>query len=312
MRTLAIVNPRSGGADDLSRVASTIRHHPALREPDIRITGERFDACLLARAGAERGFRRVVAVGGDGTVNEVVHGLMQTDEETRRQVMLAVIPLGTGNDLARALGLPLDLEETLDRFGELTPRWTDVVRVETEREKRSCVNVSAGGFSGEVDERVTPERKRSWGPLAYLRGALELLPDPEAYRIELTVDDGQPRILEVLNVVVANGRTVAGGIPIAPTSRLDDGLLDVVAVRHAPMSALAGFAPRCLVGKHLDHDLTVHGRGRSVSVRSTPGMTFNVDGEPIGGTPATWQVEPHALQILAAEGAPGFQAPEES
>lgn len=312
MRTLAIVNPHSGGADDLSRVASTIRHHAALGEPDIRITGERLDASLLARAGAERGFRRVVAVGGDGTVNEVVDGLMQTDEETRRQVVLAVIPLGTGNDFARALGLPLDLEKTLDRFGQLIPRWTDVVHVETEREKRSCINVSAGGFSGAVDERVTSERKRSWGPLAYLTGALDLLPDPEAYRIELTVDGGEPETVEALNVAVANGRSVAGGIPIAPTARLDDGLLDVVVVRHAPMSGLASFAPRCLVGKHLDHELVVHLRGRAVSLSARPRMPFNVDGEPVGGTPASWEVEPRALQILAEEEAPGFQGPQGS
>lgn len=301
MRTLVIINPRSGGREDLSKVASIIRHHPSLSNPEIRITGEPGDGRLLAAAGAGHDFERIVAVGGDGTMNEVLNGMLDRKADLLADdpaiPILGVLPRGTGNDLARTLDLPLDLEEALDALVGGRTRRVDIVHVSGSIE-RYFINASAGGFSGDVDRKVTPERKESWGPLAYLRGALDVLPDPEVYRAELELPDGESLELDVVNIVVANGRTVAGGIPVAPGARLDDGLLDVVAVRAAPLRALAGFASRCLVGRHMEHDLVVHRRTACVTIRSRPQMTFNLDGE-LGVTgPLTYRVVPGAVRFM--------------
>lgn len=296
MRTLVIINPRCGGLDDLSQVAATIRHHPSLDRPDIRITGARDDAALLAREGRDCGFRRVLAVGGDGTLNEVVNGLLPDP----RGVVVGLLPLGTGNDLARTLGLPLDLQDALDALPDWSPRSIDAVEVRGgSGEPRHFVNASAGGFSGEVDQENTAERKASWGPLSYLRSALDVIPDPPCYVSKLEVD-GEPReAMNLINVVVANGRTIAGGIPIAPEADPADGLLDVVLVRTAPLRQLAGFGSRCLVGRHLDHEIVEYFQARRLRVRSRPKMSFNLDGELVGETPLEYQILPGALDFLA-------------
>lgn len=307
MRPLIIINPKSGGMKDLASVAATIRGHPSLEAPEIRITGARDDASLIAREGIRHGFRRVLAVGGDGTFNEVVNGVLSADAGAE----VGLLPLGTGNDFARTLGLPLDLGEALDAYATWRSRPVDVVRVESLDGEgslaRHYVNASAGGFSGEVDQENTAERKASWGPLSYLRSALDVIPDPPSYTATLEVEGEERAAEDLVNVVVANGQTVAGGIPIAPGADVADGLLDVVLVRSGPLRELAGFASRCLVGRHLEHDLVVHVQARRVVVRSDPPMPFNLDGELLGETPLLYEVLPGALPVLAppaaAEGA---------
>lgn len=272
----------------------------------------------------------MVAAGGDGTVNGVVTGLA----EVGARCALGVLPVGTGNDLARSLGVPLDLEEALDVLDGATPVPMDLARLTRSPGESGRVgggaaaedgvaakdgpaggdrarhwwfaNASAGGMSGRVDDALTPEIKAAWGPLAYLRSALDVVSDPRSWNVR--VDAGEEGSWEgdALNVLVANGRTVAGGIPVAATARLDDGLLDVVVVRPAPLPALAAFASLCLVGKHLDHELVRHFRARRVEVGARPPMTFNVDGEPVGETPFRYEIRPGALRVLPGPEAPGL------
>ena len=307
MRTLAIINPKSGRSEDLADVAAAVRAHPAMDDPDIRITGAPGDASLLARAGARQGFGRIVAVGGDGTLNEVVDALGSLDEEPREGLVVGILPRGSGNDFARSVGVPPDFDDALDALDLLVPRRVDLVRVTGDFE-RHYINVSAGGFSGEVGETVEREWKERWGPLAYARGAVEVLPDPDAYTIEIALDDEEPRTLDALNVAVANGRTVAGGIPVAPEALLDDGLLDVLVVRDAPVAGVAAFGSRCLVGRHLDHEMADFARASRVRLEATPPMPVNVDGELLGSTPLEYRVMPGALRFLAAPDAPAFGA----
>lgn len=300
MRTLVILNPGAGQHDALARRLSTIREHEALEDGEIRLTGEEGDARTLAREAVAGGVERVVAAGGDGTVNGVVAGLA---EEGGRAV-LGVLPIGTGNDLARSLGLPLDLDDALDVLVESTPVPMDLGRVSGSVD-RWFANASAGGLSGHVDENMTSEMKAAWGPLAYIRSAVEFASEPPTWLVTLE-REGEAREVEAVNVLVANGRTVAGGIPMAPTARLDDGLLDVVVVKPVALSALAGFASRCLVGKHLDHELVEHFRVESLSIDAEPAMTFNVDGENMGETPFRYEIRPGALRVLPGPEAPGL------
>lgn len=300
-RTLVILNPGAGGADEVAGRMAVIREHPALEDGEIRRTGEAGDARTLARRAAADGVERVVAAGGDGTVNGVVTGLL----EEGRGAVLGVLPMGTGNDLARSLGIPLELDGALDVLAEATPVSVDLVRM-TGSADRWFANASAGGLSGRVDEGVTPDLKAVWGPLAYIRSALEFVSELPTWRVTLETGAGETWEGDALNVLVANGRTVAGGIPVAPEARLDDGLLDVVVVRTAGLPALAAFASRCLVESHLDHELVEHRVVRSLSVASEPPMTFNVDGELVGETPFSYEVRPGALQVLPGPDAPGL------
>jgi diacylglycerol kinase (ATP) len=153
-----------------------------------------------------------------------------------------------------------------------------------------------------VDEALTDEMKATWGPLSYLTAAARVLPDLTGYTTSLSYDGGEPEELLALNVIVANGRTCAGGKRVAPTADLEDGLLDVIVVRYASLLDLAAVAARLLAGSYLDSPDVFHKRAMSVRVSSTPGMWFNVDGELLTKEPATFTVVPRALRVITGPG----------
>lgn len=293
MRTRVIINPNAGSVDEIAGIRAILREHPGLEGPDVAVTSGSGDATALAADAVRQGFDRILACGGDGTLNEVVNGV----GAGQPGIAVGILPMGTGNDFARSVGFPEGTGEALDLIATAVPRQLDLVRV-TGGTERYCVNVAAGGFSGQVDEELTPEMKATWGPLAYLRSALAVLPELQGYSTYVTLDGRDAGCVDALNVVVANGRTAAGGIQVAPEARLDDGLLDVVIVKMAALKRLAGIVPRILLGKHLDHDLVRFERARVVTVRSRPGMWFNLDGELVGKEPLSFEALPKALTFL--------------
>ncbi|MGI8819504.1 MAG: diacylglycerol/lipid kinase family protein [Chthoniobacterales bacterium] len=290
MKTCIICNPGAGNVEP-DTIRAQLQRFPSAT---IEFTEGKGSATKLAQAAAEGGCEQVIAAGGDGTLNEVINGV--APHAGRLQVGL--IPLGTGNDFARMLDLPTDVDDCIDllRAGQVRP--IDLVRV-TADAVRYFVNVSAGGFSGTVNEKMSPEIKQSWGPLAYLRCAAEALPELRAYCTEITLDSAATLSLNLYNVVIANGRYVAGGTLIAPEASIDDGQLDIILVPENPATDLALVAAQIALGRHLTSEGVVFRRAAKVEVRSDPGMWFNVDGELIGNEPAVFEIMPRALQFLA-------------
>ncbi len=214
-----------------------------------------------------------------------------------KNVRLGIVPLGTGNDFARTLGLPSSIEQNVDILHSAKTKRIDLVRVKSKR-VRYFVNVSAGGFSGVVGGKMTPKIKRTWGPLAYMRGAVAALSQLHSYHTQILLDDDEQLSAELYNVVVANGRFVAGGLPIAPDANPSDGFLEVVLIPKLCAAEIALLAAEVVLGKHLSSKATIFRRAKKVSVRSRPGMCFNVDGESVGNAPAVFQILPRALKFV--------------
>ncbi len=297
MNACAILNPTAGSAQQQAL-------HAAMEELAIDqwMTEEPGDATDRAAEAAAADYDRVIAMGGDGTIHEVVNGLMTVDAPPT----LAIIPLGTGNDLARTLALPRDPLEALALVAEGETRALDLIRVQpTDGATRYGINAAAGGFSGQVDEELTPEMKRRWGPLAFLLGAVSALPDIEAYATRIAFNDEAPTAVDAFNIVVANGRTAGGGKPVAPVANPEDGLLDVVTIEEGTLAALSQVAAQLVAGTYLDHPLVTHRRVRSVRVEASPGMWFNVDGELLTNEPVTFEAVPQALPVVVG---PAYQA----
>src|SRR5438067_978110 len=286
-----ILNPTAGGVDDLDVVMAQLRRLP---EAEIRLTGRRGSAARFARTALRKGREIIIAAGGDGTLNEVINGIGENLGEAR----VGLIPLGTGNDFARTIEVPTDLATAIDLIVAGETRPVDLVRV-TSNEVRYFVNVSAGGFSGLVDEKLTPKMKKTWGPLAYLRGAAAALSELRAYRTTLAFDNSESLMLDLYNVVVANGRYVGGGTLIAPEASIDDGLLDVVLIPKRSAPELALLAAQVAMGTHLSSGAIVFRRAAQLTVNSKPGMWFNVDGELVGNEPARFEILPRALRFIA-------------
>lgn len=290
MKTCVILNPNAGTALAQEQLAEQFQRWPGLT---ISQTKEPGDGRQLAAQAVRDDCELVVAAGGDGTINEVLNGLA----EDFSRAAFGILPLGTANDFARTINIPADVPAAVDILLAGQQEHVDVIRY-TGQETRYFINASAGGFSGLVNEALTDDMKQTWGPLAYLRSAAGVLPNLEEYRTYIAFDGEPEEKLHLYNIVVANARYVAGGIPIAPEAQLNDGLADIVMVPAASLLDLAVLGPQMLLGGHLASEQIIFRQARKVSVRSEPGMWFNVDGELIGNAPATFEILPRALRIV--------------
>lgn len=250
----------------------------------------------ITREALQRGARVVIAVGGDGTVSEVVNGMADHLDEAR----LVIVPMGTANDFAGTLGLPAgDVEKALEVLepGKGVERRVDLIRVEQGGGgSHYMLNAATGGFSEVVHDRLTDDVKRNWGPLAYLRAAVEAAPDMVFHRARVTVD-GETIDAETASVVVANGRS-AGGMELTPAARVDDGKMDVVVVTAKTFFEQMRLSTRFAVGRHLESPHVAFRRGATVRVECDPPMHFSSDGELIGRTPLTFHTLRQALRVL--------------
>jgi diacylglycerol kinase (ATP) len=288
-----ILNPKAGSVKDLDAVKKQLRR---LEASSFHLTKNEGAAKALAREAVRDHCDEIIAAGGDGTLNEVINGIAKRV----RDVRIGLIPLGTGNDFARCLNLPATLEENIDIVlsGETTA--IDVVRTKSDR-IRYFVNVSAGGFSGLINEKLTPELKRTWGPLAYLRSAAAALPQLRSYRTAVRLGTKETFSVDLYNVVIANGRFAAGGLPIAPNADPSDGLLDIILIPERLGSEITLLVAKIVLNNHLDADAVVFRRAARVSIRSRPGMWFTVDGELIGNDPIVFEVMPRALEFVVGK-----------
>jgi diacylglycerol kinase (ATP) len=291
MRIFVVFNSKAGSAKSAEalRARLTERGNVTLVEP------ESPEATRLAAARAKQeSYDLIVAAGGDGTIHAVVNGLAPDFGGAR----LAVLPLGTGNDLRRTLALPEDPLEALNLLDGGAVRLIDVFRVDTPSQSCFGVNTASGGFSGQMQEALTKEMKAAWGPLAYLRGAVAVLPDLTDYHTIMQLDDGPAERIAAINVIVANGRYAAHGWNVASQANPEDGLLDVVVVHSGPFFDLTAVAAQLLGGDYLNSDHVTLRRARRVQIHSSPEMWFSIDGEPIGEEPITFTVMPRALRVI--------------
>ena len=294
MKTWILVNPNAGSVDEQAELEATLGRLP---DTVVRCTEREGHAEELAREAVREGVEQVVAAGGDGTLNEVVNGL----SEDFGRVRLGLLPLGTGNDFARSIQVPDDLEGALAVLREGRTRRVDVARATLRSRSRCFINMSAGGFSGLVSEKAGSAKDR-WGPLAYMRAAVDALPELRAFRISIRLSGAEELDLAAYNLVISNGRFVAGGIPAAPQAELDDGLLDLMIVPETTGPNLAILVPQVLLGRHLGSDLVIFRKATRIEIESDPPMGFNLDGELLDEQPAVFEVLPRALEVVVGAG----------
>jgi diacylglycerol kinase (ATP) len=292
-KTCIVVNPNAGSAGEVEHLEETLGRRPGTA---LRLTEKEGDAREMAAEAVRGGAELVVAAGGDGTLNEVVNGLVGAEEGSGR-ARLGLLPLGTGNDFARSINVPADFDAALALLETGRVQAVDVACATLAGKSRYFINASAGGFSGVVSEKAG-EAKDRWGPLAYLRAALGTLPELQGFKTRLILDGTERLELETYNIVISNGRFVAAGIPVAPQARLDDGLLDVMIAPATTIPMLAILVPQVLLGRHAESELLLFRKVARIEIESEPPMSFNVDGELIGDEPASFTVLPRALEVI--------------
>lgn len=294
-----VVNPRSANG-------ATGARWPALEAymrdqglaGETRYTTGPEDARLLTAEALRAGARLVVAVGGDGTINEVVNGFMDVG---RADAELGILPCGTGGDLIRTLGIARNPYRAAEHLLKGAPRRLDVGRArfmagETQVE-RAFLNIAEAGLGGSVVDRVNHTTKALGGFVSFLAGTLATFASYEPCEITLTVDDQAPRRLRAWNVVVGNGRYFGGGMRILPEAEPDDALFDVMVVGDVPRTALFANVVAIYRGTHLRQAGVEHFRARRVKVESERPLLLDLDGEQPGTGPVTFELAPGALCV---------------
>jgi YegS/Rv2252/BmrU family lipid kinase len=301
-----IVNPHAGAG-------TAARRLPALRRA-LEEAGARFDvahtrgpgdATRLVREALDEGLAGVAVVGGDGTLNEAVNGFFdESGTPLAPDAWLGPLPCGTGGDFRRTLGISRRVEPMVTRMLWARPRridagWLTFVDDEGRPASRAFLNIASFGLGGLVDRVVNDSPKWMGGTSAFLLGTLRAMAGYRNQRVRLTVDDGPPRELSILNVAVANGRYFGGGMQIAPEALIDDGLFDVVSLELTPGQAMSRTAD-VYRGAHLGRDGVAF--ERATRVRAEPvdpdeRVLLDVDGEAPGALPATFELRPRALRL---------------
>ena len=274
MRILLVLNKKSGRSDEagpqrwakiLSELGTVTSIQPDKSELDAMVDAAAGEADL------------VVAAGGDGTVNRCVNAA----RDHLRRIQLGVIPMGTGNDFARTLGLPLDDPEDAARvIVEGSPRRVDLGQARGSGVERLFVNACIGGFPVHVDEAVSGSLKRLLGPLAYVAAGVKAATTLSASTVTM---NGQ-RVHDCVAAGVGNGRTCGGGITVWPDAEPDDGLLEGCAMPASNAAKAVELGARVKGGNHLQLEGVRTARSRTVRIESDPPMEFNVDGELVGLT----------------------------
>jgi YegS/Rv2252/BmrU family lipid kinase len=305
--TLVIVNPASRAGATGRRFE---RIEPRLRDVlgpyEIERTRGPRDAERIAREAVRAGVERLVVAGGDGTTSEVVTGLLAAG--LAGDASLGLLPLGTGGDLVRTLGVPRDLDAALELLARGAMRRLDAGRVDYRARGGAprtsyFANVASFGVSGLVDERV--ERAPRWlgGSAAFLLASLQAIvrfrPVPVRVRVDGELVHEGPLAL----AAAANGRYFGGGMQVAPGARPDDGLFDVVCVAGLAKARLVASLPALYRGDHIGRPGVAQRRGKIVEaeVAGAGGeVLLDVDGEPLGVLPARFEILPGALAIFGA------------
>ena len=291
-RARVICNPSSGGGSCEPKAVREVLTNFDIEWIDTLGAGD------AHRAAQEWSDGLLIVAGGDGTVNEVVNGLGKAGFP--KDVTLAVLPMGTGNDLAATLAIPNDLELAEKSIRKNRVRTLDVARVRSEGVgERFFINVATGGFGAETSSLADEKLKDRWGKLAYFRASLEKARDFDVREVKVTFD-GEELMLRAVNVAVGNCRYAGGGWLAAPKANPEDGLLDLVVIEDIGLKEALALAPAALAkSDYLGKEGVFCARSRKVRVETRPGgLEFTADGELIGDEPVDFEVIPHILEVV--------------
>lgn len=286
-----ILNGKSAGDPAVRAAVETVRNEGAVI--DVRATWEAGQAALFAREAAEQGIDVVIAGGGDGTMNEVATGLLGGD--TSKLPAVAILPLGTANDLARSLNLPIDDPTAALRLavtGGAMPLDVGLVN------GRPFVNVASGGFGAEVTARTPPELKNALGGAAYSITGLLSAPTLSPYPCRL-IAEGQTLDLNLVLLAIGNGRLAGGGYEVAPQAKFDDGLLDLVIAPAVALNELPQLLRELFNVTHEENQYILYRQLASFDLHFATEFQLNLDGEPLRSREFTVSVRPNAIRVVS-------------
>lgn len=304
-RTFVVVNPNASGG-------ATGRRWPELSAAIGVALGDAFghaltthagEATELARRALSDGYEMIVSIGGDGTNNEVVNGFFGADGlPIRADAVFAHVPSGTGGDFRKTIGLDPDPLAAIRRLTGRDARPIDAGRVtfvdhDGREATRHFLNITSFGIGGLVDAYVNRSSKRLGGKMSFFLAATHAMFTYRNQRITLSLDGGPPEEVRINNVAVANGQFFGGGMWVAPTAAIDDGLFDVVTFGDLTKLQYLALSGSIYKGQHIGRPKIDFRRAAVVVAESEETVLIDMDGEQPGRLPIRLEILPGILRL---------------
>ncbi len=305
---LVVVNPTAGGGKAQTKWTEIeVILRSVYGQFKTKMTERSGDAERFGEIATSDGTTEIIVVGGDGTLSEVVNGVFNANSQSGRRPMITPIPSGTGGDFRKTLELSPDISDLGNQLRNGSPKPVDVGRITFVRENgrtvtRHFLNIASFGLSGEVDKAVNAAKwpKRLGGRFTYAWCSLTALIRYKPKKVRLLIDETVDRLVHVNTVAVCNGQYFGGGMHVSPHSDISDGLFNVVAIEPEPIFSGLKNANKLYNGTHLDQPNVSHWQGQMI--QATPAdpdqaVWLDIDGEPLGTLPATFEILPAALLV---------------
>ena len=290
LRTAFLVNPASANGATGKRWPKVYRRARELGlDGDVLLSEQPRHLSVLARDVADD-YDLLVVVGGDGTLNEVVNGVVGKDVE------LAVVPAGTGQDFGRTYGLPEKPDDALRVALAGRTRTVDLGRATWPGGEHYFVNVGSVGMSGAVAQRANGMSKALGGRATFYYALVREFATWKNTEVTVRHDGGERRG-RMHDVIVANGRWHGGGMKLAPDAAPDDGLFDVVLIGDITKLDFVTTSPKLYGGGHVHHPRVEVLRSATVEIEAAVPLPVELEGEPVGTTPARFEIVPRALRV---------------
>lgn len=303
-KVLFIVNPRAGNG-------SAGRRWPEIKklaemffsDQQVLFTDAPGRAIEYGEQAVQARVRTVICVGGDGTLNEVVNGLMSVKIEKKKRPKLGYLPFGTGSDLAKTIGIRENIENGLRNIANKDGKWVDIGRAtfvdhEGETVRRYFINVLSFALGGEVAGRVNNASKAMGGFLSFLWQTLSALFSFEKPLIRLKIDDKFDEKFICWHVAVSNGQYHGGGMRIAPDAKIDDGHLRVTVVGDLSLPEVLLNLPNLYNGNIYSVHKVSRFSGQKIEAGSRDHVLIDLDGEQVGRLPVRAEILPMALWMV--------------
>jgi YegS/Rv2252/BmrU family lipid kinase len=300
---LAIVNPNAGngkGKKDWDRISGLFQNNQI--DLETKFTEKKGHAIEYAREGISEGFRKLIAVGGDGTLNEIVNGVFIQDYCSPKDVIISMIPVGTGNDWGRMFGIPLVYEGAVQVIKEGKLMLHDIGLVSfyqgDKKEKRYFINIAGLGFESIVVKKTNKQKDKGKSNKAiYFYNLLSSLLMYRLTPADITID-GKKSTSKIFSINVGNGRYCGGGMRQTPDALPDDGLLDITVIKEMGKLEVIRSLKLLYDGTILSHPKVDGYRSNNLTVTSETLLYVEADGESLGHTPAEFSIIPSAVNVV--------------
>lgn len=307
-----IVNPRAGSGKTMFEWLPAERRLKRLGIPcDIAMTDHKRHATALAYEAASKGYRKIIAVGGDGSLHETFNGICRWCARTgtpTEEFLLGVVPIGSGNDWIRSLGVPNDTSEVVDLIRKNSVGVMDVVRVKSSGGKLAYMaNIGGVGFDSHVCKRVNIQKESGRrGKMIYLNSLRYTIFNLKPVYISVVADGEVIFTGQCFSVALGNGRYSGSGMRQVPLAVMDDGLLDYAVIPKAPLAKVLKELPRLFSGTLNQSEYVISGKCRSLQIVPMDEQSadiFELDGEIEGLLPMSVEITGHQINVIKGENA---------